>query len=235
MQNTILGTETKPSIVRKITIMLVDDHPLIRQALRVVLETQNDFEIVAEAGDGDEAIRIANDLIPDVIIMDITMPKLNGLEATRQIKIQKPNIKILVLTVHTDNAHLIEILEAGADGYLTKSVFGNEVNNAIRTVMDGDSVISGQILKQLLKHILRYPIKSVPLDACEKLSVREMEILKLTAKGMDNSDIAKCLNISIRTVKSHLVEIFTKLRVGSRTEAVIIGLRSGLLTFNDLE
>jgi NarL family two-component system response regulator LiaR len=220
---------------KNIRIMIVDDHPLMRQALKNLLESQKDFKIIKEAGDGEAAVKLAAELNPDIIVMDIAMPKMNGLEATRAIKSQNPEIKILVLTVHTDNAHLIEILGAGADGYLTKSVFGEEVNQAIRTLTAGGAALSAEILKNLLKHVIKYPIKTEYVGFGEKLSVREMEILKLTAKGMDNIDIAKCLNISIRTVKSHLMEIFSKLKASSRTEAVIIALRSGLITISDLD
>ncbi|GAI58769.1 unnamed protein product, partial [marine sediment metagenome] len=132
----------------KITIMLADDHPLLRQALADILNKQADFEIIAEAGDGEEAVKLATELVPDVVIMDISMPKLNGLEATRQIKARCPNVAILVLTVHSDSEHILGILEAGAAGYLTKSVFGKEVINAVRGVASGETVLSAPILQQ---------------------------------------------------------------------------------------
>ena len=219
----------------KITIMLADDHPLLRQALRNLLEKQPDFEIVAEVADGEEAVRRANELIPDVIIMDIGMPELNGLEATRQIKVNHPEIAILVLTVYSDSEHVFEILEAGAAGYLTKSVFGEEVLNAIRGVSAGEMVLSAAVSQQVLKYALRYKTKPLPVDARENFTARELEILKLAARGMSNKDIASKLEISQPTVKGYLVNIFSKLQVGSRTEAVITGLRTGYITLDDLE
>lgn len=210
--------------------MLADDHPLVRKALRDVLEKQADFEIVAEAGDGEEAVKIATELVPDVVLMDITMPRLNGIEATRQIKSKCPNIAVLVLTVHDDSEHILGILEAGAAGYLTKRVFGEEVIHAIHSVVAGETVLSAEIFQQILKHAMRYATKPITIAVGEKLTVREIEILNWAAKGKSNKDIAAELNLSQATIKSYLSDIFAKLEVASRTEAVIIGLRAGILT-----
>ena len=219
----------------KTSILLVDDHPLLRQALRDLLEKEDDFEIVAEAGDGEEAVRLATKLVPDVVIMDIGIPKLNGLEATQRIKAACPNTAVLVLTVHSDDQYILGILQAGAAGYLVKSVFGDEVVQAIRAVVTGDMVLSPPIAQRLVKHAARYPTRPVLLEAGEKLSTRELEVLKLTALGMANKDIASTLGLTMRTVKGHLTDIFSKLRVGSRTEAVITGLRAGFLSLDDLQ
>ena len=220
---------------QKITILVADDHPLLRQALKDLLEKEDGFEIIAEAGDGEEAVRLATELVPDVVIMDISMPKLDGLEATRQIKTKYPKIAVLALTVHDDNQHILEILQAGAAGYLVKSVLGDEVVQAIRAVASGNMVLSPLIGLHLLKHAARYPTRPVSLEAGEKLSTRELEILKLTAQGMMNKDIATVLGLNLRTVKGHLTNIFSKLRVRSRTEAVIAGLRAGFLSSDDLQ
>jgi two-component system, NarL family, response regulator LiaR len=220
---------------KKIRILMADDHPLLRKALRDILVQQVDFEIVAEAGDGEEAVRKAGETLPDVVIMDISMPVLNGLEATRQIKTKFPSIAVLVLTVHSDNEHILGILDSGAAGYLTKSVFDNEVVAAIRAVVAGETVLAAPIFQQILKHALRYTSKTLVLDGKEKLTVREMEILKLAAKGISNKEIASTLNLSLRTVKGYMVDVFSKLHVSSRTEAVITGLRAGLLTLDDIE
>jgi len=217
-----------------ITIMLADDHPLLRQALRSVLEKKPDFEIVAEASDGEEAVRLAVELVPNVVIMDISMPKLNGLEATRQIKAKCPNIAILVLTVHDDSEHILSILEAGAAGYLTKSVFGDEVIHAVRGVVAGETVLSPSISRQIIKHALRHITKPLPLDGVEKITGRELEILRLAATGMSNKDLAQKLDLSEATVKGYLAGIFSKLNVSSRTEAVITALRAGFFTLDDL-
>jgi len=218
----------------KTTILIADDHPLLRQSIKVILDKQPDFQVVAEAGDGEEAVKLADELNPDVVIMDIGMPKLNGLEATRQIKASHPNIVVLVLTIHSDDKYILEILKAGAAGYLTKSVFGEEVVQAVRGVVTGEVVLSPSIAQLLLRQAARYPTKTVSLEAGEKLSTRELEVIKLAARGMGNKDIALELGISLRTVKGHLANTFSKLGVGSRTEAIMTVLQANLLTIDDM-
>ena len=236
MQNTNYPVSSDSDSKDVTTIMIADDHPLVRQALRGLLESQSDFKVIGEASDGEEAVTLVTEKMPDVVIMDITMPKMNGLAATRKIKQQCPDTRVLVLTVHSDNEHIMGILEAGAAGYLTKSVFGKEVLSAIRSVMAGDSVLSQSVLQQILQTAFQQPPdKSSNLSIGESLTTRELEILKLAARGMSNKDIAQKLNLSLQTVKGYSVSIFSKLRVGSRTEAVILGLRAGLLTLKDLE
>lgn len=219
----------------KTRIMLADDHPLLCQALRDVLGKQPDFEVIAEARDGEEAVKLATKLIPDVVIMDISMPKLNGIEATRQIKANYPTIAILVLTVHSDSEHILSILQAGAGGYLTKSVYGDEVINAVRAVVCGEAVLSPAVSQQVLRYAFQHITKPLSLDAGDKLTAREIEILRLVTKGISNKDIALRLGLSLRTVKGYLSDLFLKLNVASRTEAVIIGLRKGIFTLEDLE
>lgn len=219
---------------KKTTILLVDDHPLFRQSIRNVLEQEQDFAVVGEASDGKEAIRLADELRPEVILMDIAMPNLDGLEATRQIKLSHTDIAILVLTIHTDDQHIVRILEAGAAGYLTKSVYGEEIVQAVRGVITGEMVLSPQVGQRLIKQAARYPTKSVLLEAGEKLSARELEVIKLAARGLSNKNIADELELTLRTVKGHLANIFAKLNVGSRTEAVIAGLRAGFLSIDDI-
>jgi NarL family two-component system response regulator LiaR len=220
--------------ITRVSIILADDHPLMRLALKDVLRKEVGFEIVAEARDGEETVRLVNELQPDIVIMDISMPKLNGVEATRQIKANCPNTAVLVLTVHADSEHLFSILEAGAAGYLVKSVYGDEIVNAIRSVISGEAVLSTPVAEILVKQALRLQTNSVVIAGLDKLGVREMAVLKLAASGMSNKEIAHTLDVSLRTVKSYLSSIFLKLRVSSRTEAVVIGLRSGILTLDDL-
>jgi len=219
----------------KTKIVLADDHPLLRKALKDLLEKETDFEITGEAGDGEEAVRLATQTTPDVVIMDISMPNLDGLQATQQIKARCPNVAVLVLTVHTDDECILEILKAGAAGYLIKSAFGEEVVQAVRAVATGEMVLSAPIGQRLLKQAARFPTRPVLLEAGEKLSARELEVLKLTARGLSNKDIALALGIKLRTVKGHLADIFSKLRVASRTEAVIAGLRAGFLSMDDIQ
>jgi len=219
----------------KTRIVLADDHPLLRQALRDLLEKEAAFEIVGEANDGEEAVRLAAELTPDVVIMDISMPNLDGLQATHQIKARCPNVAVLVLTVHTDDECILEILKAGAAGYLIKSAFGDEVIHAVRAVATGDMVLSAPIGQRLLKQAARFPTRPVLLEAGEKLSARELEVLKLTARGLSNKEVASSLGIKLRTVKGHLADIFAKLKVASRTEAVIAGLQAGFLSLDDIQ
>jgi NarL family two-component system response regulator LiaR len=219
---------------KEIRILMADDHALFRMAVRDILEKENDFVVVAEAENGVQAVRLAFQYVPDIVIMDISMPQLNGLEATRQIKAKFPNMAVLVLTVHDDIGHIIGILEAGAAGYLTKNVSVDEVVIAVRSVVAGETVIATPIFQQVLKNTLRYLVKPLSLDIKDKLTKRELELLKLAAKGSSNKEIALQLNYSLNTVKSYMVEIFSKLNVGSRTEAVILGLRGGLITSDDL-
>jgi NarL family two-component system response regulator LiaR len=233
-------TKTSDSVASKnhqpkTKIVLVDDHPLLRKALKDLLEKETDFEIIGEAGDGEEAVRLATQITPDVVIMDISMPNLDGLQATQQIKARCPNIAVLVLTVHTDDECILEILQAGAAGYLVKSAFGEQVIQAVRAVAAGDMILSPQIGTRLLKQAARYPTRPALLEAGEKLSTRELEVLKLTARGLSNKDIALALGIKPRTIKGHLADIFSKLRVASRTEAVIAGLRAGFLSMDDIQ
>ena len=218
----------------KTSVLVVDDHPMFRQSVRSVLEAQPDLYVIAEAADGDEAVRLADELKPDVVLIDITMPKMDGLEATRQIKASNPNIAVLVLTIHSDDQLIIGILQAGAAGYLTKSVFGEEIVQSVRGVVAGEMVLSPTVGKRLLKQAARYPTKPVSLQFGEKLSIRELEILKLAAHGLSNKDIAKELGLTLGTVKVHLANIFSKLNASSRTESVITSLRIGILSIDDI-
>ena len=217
----------------KITLILADDHPLLRKALKSVLEMQTDFQVIAEASDGEEAVNLTVQHSPDIVIMDISMPKMNGLDAIRQIKAQKPEVIILVLTVHDETEHILGMLEAGASGYLTKGVFDEEVIHAVRSVAAGETVLSTEVSKQILQHARRHTTKPIQIDTIEKLTVREMEILNLVARGMKNKDIAQELNLGLPTIKVYLSDIFSKLKVRSRTEAVMVGIQIGLINVSD--
>ncbi|MDD5127211.1 MAG: response regulator transcription factor [Dehalococcoidales bacterium] len=219
---------------KKIKIVIADDHPLVRKALRDSFQTQNDFEVVAEASNGEQAVQLASEHIPDIIIMDINLPRLNGIEATRLIKAKHPAIAILALTVYDDNEHILGMLEAGAAGYLTKTVFGEDVARAVRGIIAGDTIISGTLSQHLIQNVAKQKASPVSLPSGERLTRREMEVLKLIAKGMTNKDIAKKLGVTDGTVKGYIVEIFAKLNVFSRTEALATSIKAGIISIEDL-
>jgi len=218
-----------------IEIVIADDHPLIRHSLRNVISKQADCRIVGEAADGMTAVKLVEKLKPDIVILDMTMPELDGLEATKQIKSIRPETGILILTVHTEDEIILSLFEAGADGYLVKSVFGDEVIQAIRSLYIGETVISPKILKQILKYASQNKMQPFILNDRTKLTVKEMEVLRLVARGLSNKEIAAQLSISVPGVKAHLVSIFAKLNSNSRFETIVESLRLGILTVDDLK
>ena len=215
-------------------ILIADDHPLMRKAIRYTLEQEPDFNVVGEAEDGEQVVTLAEKLLPDLIIMDITMPKLSGLEATRKIKDRSPNIAVLVLTVHDDTEHIHAMLKVGVAGYLTKKILDDDLVNAIRATISGEVVIAAPIFHEVLNYAPNELPKPNIYDIKNQLNNRELEILKLAANGVGNRNIALKLNLSPNTVKNYLVEIFSKLNVASRTEAVVVALRLGLLEMHDI-
>lgn len=218
----------------KMRILLAEDHKVVREGTRRLLESQEDFEVVGEASDGVEAVELAKKYKPEIIIMDVSMPRLNGIEATKQIKALYPNMAILVLTGYDDDEYVFALLEAGAAGYLLKESSGEELIDAVRQVMTGEPVLHPKIMKKVLNR-LRSPSEDMPVQSLgEVLSDREMEVLRLAAKGMSNMEIADSLTLSVRTVQTHLRSIFNKLGVGSRSEAIVYGLKKGWLTLEEL-
>ena len=191
------------------------------------------MEVVGEAGDGEEAVRLVTKLKPDVAIMDIAMPKLNGIEATKQIKALYPATAVLILTAYDNDQYIFALLEAGAAGYLLKNVRGQEVIEAVRAVHAGESVLHPVVARKVLNRFVPSSREAKEREA-EELTERELEVLKLAAKGLSNKDMAQQLCLSVRTIQAHLGNIFGKLMVGSRTEAVVYGLRRGLLSLRDL-
>jgi len=219
----------------KTKILIADDHPLLREALCQVFSNQKDMEIVGQAGNGEEAIDLASQLKPDILVMDIVMPKFDGLEASRQIKKIAPNTAILILTAYDDDNYVLGLLEAGATGYLMKSAKGQDLVEAVRAVRAGESVLHPKIIEKLLKQAMAKPAETVELKIKGLLSDREMEMLKLLATGMSNKEIAEKLCLSLRTVKAHMSNIFTKMNVASRSEALVESLKKGLLTLEDIK
>ncbi len=218
----------------KIKILIADDHALVREGTRQILEQEPDLSVVAEAGDGEEAVRLAGIFKPDVAIIDIAMPKLDGIEATKQIKTLYPTIAVLILSAYDDDQFVFSLLEAGAAGYLLKSVRGHELMDAVRAVYAGESVLHPSIARKVLNRfasISRAPREQKPLEI---LTEREMEVLRLATRGLSNQDIASELSLSLRTVQAHLGHIFNKLQVSSRTEAVVRALKEGWITLADV-
>jgi DNA-binding NarL/FixJ family response regulator len=216
----------------KIKVLLAEDHVMVREGTREFIKREADMEVVGEAGDGEEAVRLAKEIKPDVVVMDISMPKLNGVEATKQIKAFNPSIAVLVLTAYDYDQYIFALLEAGAAGYLLKGVKVHELIDAIRAVYAGESVLHPVIARRVVNRLVTPGGKETP--GAEPLSEREMEVLRLAATGVSNKDIAQQLFLSPRTVQVHLGNIFGKLGVASRTEAVLYALRKGWLTLEDL-
>lgn len=222
-----------------IRVMLVDDHALVREGTRDLLEREEDLEVVAEAADGIEAVELADRHRPDVIIMDIAIPRLNGIDATRRIKAQHPTIAVLVLTAYDNDQYIFALLEAGAAGYLLKDIRMHELVQAVRAVYSGESVLHPVVARKVVDHFVdstREPAAAARSEpAADHLTGRELEVLELAGKGMTNREIAEALTISTRTVQVHLSNVFAKLGVGSRTEAVVCALRKGWFTLDGPE
>lgn len=217
-----------------ISILLAEDHVIVREGTRELLQHQPDMEVVGEASDGEEAVTLAKQLKPDVIVMDIAMPKLNGIEATKQIKKFRPATAVLILTAYDTDQYIMALLEAGAAGYLLKSVRGNQLIDAIRAVYAGESVLQPSTTRRVIEQLKAKASGEEELPSFLPLSDREMEVLRLSAKGVSNKGIADTLFLSNRTVQSHLSNIFKKLAVASRTEAVLFGLKRGWFSMEDL-
>src|SRR4030042_6702134 len=219
--------------IEKIRIIIADDHAVVREGTRELLQKEADLEVVGEAADGEEAVRLVKELIPDVAILDIAMPGLNGIKATKQIKAILPRTAVLILTAYEYDQYVFALLEAGAAGYLLKDVPSQTLVEAVRAVYEGESVLHPVIARKALDTFRRPSGKTNELQA-QPLTDREAEVLRLAAKGQSNRQIAHKLGLSVRTVQAHLANVFNKLKVGSRTEAVISALKNGLLTLHDL-
>jgi NarL family two-component system response regulator LiaR len=217
-----------------VKVLIAEDHPITRQGIRKLLDDESKFVVIGEAGDGEEAVQMVDELKPDVVIMDVAMPKLNGIEATRQIKLIRPATAVLILSAYDDDEYVFGLLEAGAAGYLLKTASGDELTRAIRAVYKGEPVLDPLITRKVINRF-RFPDK-MPKTArpAEHLSDREIDIIKLAAKGMTNKEIADELHLSRRTVEGNLRSIFNKLGVGSRTEAVLYGLRKGWINLEEM-
>jgi DNA-binding NarL/FixJ family response regulator len=210
-----------------IRVLIADDHPHFRKGLRALLSSATDLEVVAEAGDGERAISLATELQPDVIIMDLHMPGVGGIEATRRILRSSPHISVLVLSMFEDDDSIFAALQAGARGYLLKGALKAEILRAIRSVTSGEAIFGPIIAKRLISYFA-VPRPSAPADAFPELTDREHEILALVAQHQTNPEIARRLQLSPKTIRNHVSNVFTKLQVADRAQAIIRAREAGL-------
>ena len=220
--------------MEKIRILIADDHSLVRDGTRRILEAEEDIEVVAEALDGEEAVQLATELKPDIVLMDISMPKMDGIDATKQIKHECPAINVLILSAYDDDQFVFRLLQAGAAGYLLKSVHSQELITGIRAVNHGESVLHPAIARKVLSRFVLTSQKPPDTMTTGDLTKREIEFLKLMTRGLSNKEIADEVNLSIRTVQGCLGQIFKKLGVNSRIEAVIYALKEELVTLEEV-
>jgi len=218
--------------MEKIRVLIADDHPAFREGLVRVLAEQQDMEVVAQASNGEEAVKLATQLTPDVAMLDISMPKLNGVEAAKAIKAACPKTAILIVSAYGHEPYVLGAIEAGASGYLLKDARIGELVAAVRALHAGETVLDPTVARKIFSRLSHASGKTREIP--QNLHQRELDVLKLAAKGMSNKEIASTLSISVRTVQAHLVNIFAKLEVNSRTEAVVRALREGWVTLDDI-
>jgi two-component system, NarL family, response regulator NreC len=212
-----------------VTVLLADDHPIVRQGLRHLLEMQSDFKVVGEASDGLEASQMAERYHPDVLVVDMMMPGLNGLEVTHQVRQRSPATRIIVLSMHNNDAYVLQALKRGASGYVLKDSGPAEVVQAVKQVMLGQRYLSASLAENLIELLLKQT-GNLPKDPYEELTNREREVFQLTAEGWNNNEIAERLSISPRTVEVHRANLMEKLRLHSQMDVLRYAIRRGLVS-----
>jgi DNA-binding NarL/FixJ family response regulator len=216
--------------LKKIRILIADDHGIVRKGLRLQLEQNNDFEVVGEATEGREAVRMAEELLPDVVIMDIAMPNLNGIQATTQVVKKNPQIGVIILSMYSDETYLMRTLAAGAKGYLLKDSADVDLLRAVEVVAQGKPFFSPAIADTLLEDYMRQLQQRGLQDSYDLLTEREKEILQLLAEGKSNKDVAGILNLSTNTVETHRTRIMQKLDLHSTADIVLYAVRKGIIS-----
>jgi two-component system, NarL family, response regulator LiaR len=214
-----------------IKIVIADDHTVVRKGTRQILEQEADFKVVGEAADGEEAVQMVNSLNPDIAIVDISMPIMDGIEATKRIKASSPAVAVLILSAYDNDEFVFALLEAGAAGYLLKDVSGQDIVNAVRAVLRGESVLHPVIARKVMDRF--FPLTNGKKETPKVLGDRELEVLRLASEALSNQAIADNLGLSLHTVEAHMRHIFGKLQVGSRTEAVLYALKQGWINIHD--
>ena len=216
--------------MKPIRILLADDHTVMRSGLRLLLERQKDFQVVGEAADGREAVELAEKLSPDVVVIDVAMPRLNGLDATQQLTAKNGGIAVVVLSMHSDEGYIARALKAGARGYLLKDSAGADLINAIRAVHQGKAFFSPEISRMLADDFLRQIRERGIEDSYELLTMREREVLHLLAEGKSNKETAAVLNLSLYTVETHRANILEKLHLRGTPELILYAVRKGVIS-----
>ena len=212
-----------------IKLLLADDHKIVREGLRALVEKQPGMEVIGEAENGRSAVRLTKELLPDAVIMDVAMPDLNGIEATRQIVAEVPNVKVIALSVHADRRLVIQLIRAGASGYLLKDCTFEELTDAVRTVVEQNTVyLSPRIADVVVKEYLR-KVPETEVSIFSLLSNREREVAQLVAEGKSTKDIASTLCVSVKTVETHRQQMMKKLNVRSTADLVKLAIREGLV------
>lgn len=217
-----------------IRLLLCDDHAMFRQGLRSILETEEDFRIIGEASTGREAVRYALETRPDVILMDIQMPELDGVAATKAVLAEQPDAKVIILTMYRQDKYVFEAIKVGARGYLLKDADANDLIDAIRRVAAGETLLNAEMAASILDEFRKVgELPEHPDHKISELTEREEDILRLLAQGSSNQEIAQSLGVSEKTVRNRLSEIFSKLRLNNRTQAALYALREGIATLQD--
>ena len=214
--------------MNKIRVLLADDHTILRDGIRALLDDQADIEVIGEAGDGQATVKMTAQLQPDVVVMDIAMPLLNGLEATRQIQRDYPQVKVLILTMHENEEYIRQVLAAGALGYVLKDAAAHDLLGAIRAVYQGEAVLSPAITRLVIEDYLRWGDIRPP-DSTNGLTSREREVLQLIAEGYTNKEIAEILCLSIKTVQSHRTNLMSKLDLHDRGELIKYAIQKKII------